>query len=176
MLDIETMSTRFNASIVSIGAVKFDIDTFEVVDRFIVNVSLKNCVDLGLHIDQETVKWWNKQNPEAVKAFLKDPIPLKDALERFSEWYGSDPDMVWCNGANFDFPIMTNAYELFELKPPWKYWHICDCRTVINMAGLTKQYLDEQREIFGTLYHSAIDDCEFQVNMLKKLLLEVPNG
>ena len=47
MIDLETMSTRSNASICSIGAVKFEGST--ILDKFYCTIDLKSCKDGGLN-------------------------------------------------------------------------------------------------------------------------------
>lgn len=48
MLDIETMGNQSYSSILSIGAVKFDLNTGETGDEFYTTIDLKSCLDLGL--------------------------------------------------------------------------------------------------------------------------------
>ena len=45
MVDLETMSTRSNAAICSIGAVKFEGK--EILDTFYCTVDIKSCKDCG---------------------------------------------------------------------------------------------------------------------------------
>jgi hypothetical protein len=170
MFDLETLSTNYNAAIVQIGAVKFDTETGDIVDKFLINVSMRDTTAKGFHVDPDTVAWWNKQKPEALKSFMVNPLTLEESLHKFTSWYGSESMMTWCNGANFDFPILTTAYKYFNMSTPWKYWHVCDYRTVVNLAGVTKNQLDQKREEMGTLYHNALDDTIFQTKMLIELL------
>jgi hypothetical protein len=51
MLDIETMGNESFSSIVSIGALEFDIETGKTGREFYVNVDLQSCMDLGLIVD-----------------------------------------------------------------------------------------------------------------------------
>ncbi|NDD98181.1 MAG: 3'-5' exoribonuclease, partial [Actinobacteria bacterium] len=60
MIDIETLSTQYNAAILSIGAVKWEES--EIVDTFYINVDPKSCKELGLHVEHKTVEWWMKQS------------------------------------------------------------------------------------------------------------------
>src|ERR1035437_5938474 len=105
MLDLETMSTRANAAIVSIGAVKF---TFEsgMTDEFLINVDPISCHKKGLHIDPSTIEWWKTQPKEAMDAWKQNPQDIIYALEELNLFIGSTPkQLVWCQGASFDFPI-----------------------------------------------------------------------
>ena len=67
MLDIETMGNESFSSIVSIGAVEFDINTGKTGKGFYTNVDLQSCINLGLIINASTVMWWLKQNEQARK-------------------------------------------------------------------------------------------------------------
>ena len=59
MVDLETMSSRADASICSIGAVKFEGK--EILDTFYCTVDLKSCKDAGLRVSMDTVEWWSRQ-------------------------------------------------------------------------------------------------------------------
>ena len=66
MLDLETLSTRPNSVILTIGAVKFDpfggdIDTKNGL-YYRVNVDEQLAMDR--HVLESTVEWWGKQDPE----------------------------------------------------------------------------------------------------------------
>ena len=170
MFDLETLSTDYNAAIIQIGACKFDTENGNILDKFLVNVSMRDTTAKGFHVDSDTIQWWNNQNPEVLKMCMVDPVLLEEALEEFSKWYGNESMMTWCNGANFDFPILTTSYKYFKMKTPWKYWHVSDYRTVVNLSGITKEELDLKREELGATYHNALDDSIFQTKMLVEML------
>ena len=44
-----------------------------------------SCKKLGLITSQDTIDWWTKQNPEALKQFMKDQIDLSDAIDKLSK-------------------------------------------------------------------------------------------
>lgn len=81
MLDLETMSNKGNAAIVSIGAVAFEPSTGELGPEFYLTVDLVSCEKLGLHIDADTVLWWMKQSSEARAAIVdEDSRTIQSAL------------------------------------------------------------------------------------------------
>ena len=108
MVDLETMSTKSNAAICSIGAVKFEGK--EILDTFYCTINLKTCKDAGMHVSKDTVKWWSEQNKEALRELTRNNIPLNQALDDFEEWFGPKSLPVWGNGAVFDNTILSNAY------------------------------------------------------------------
>lgn len=164
MLDLETMSLRPNAAIVSIGAAFFSEDA--VGDTFHSAVSLKSCIEAGLHFDEKTKAWWDLQSSEARASWdLENPPTLQDALQGFSAFvrsYGSEV-RVWANGADFDIPILKSCFEAFDADPPWKYYNQRCFRTV---RGLFGQGIEVAR--IGT-YHNARDDSIYQVHVLQAI-------
>jgi exodeoxyribonuclease VIII len=162
MLDLETMSVRSNAAIASIGAVKFEVGT-GIVDKFYRTIDLRTCKAVGLHIDPETVEWWNKQSKEARQALLKDNVSLNQALDDFTEWFGRSSLPTWGNGAGFDNVIMENAFAACNMKRPWRPWEDRCYRTIKNIIQVPA---DERQGV----YHNALDDALHQTRHLLKIL------
>ena len=161
MIDLETLSTQYNATILSIGAVKW-ADS-EITDTFYVNIDPKSCKEAGLHVDRETVEWWMKQNPEARKALLTDQKSLTDALKAFRMWYGSASLPTWGNGAAFDLVILTSAFRSIGTKPPWKPWEERCYRTMNELIKISHTPRDG-------VHHNALDDALYQTKHLIKIL------
>ena len=85
MLDIETMGNESFSSIISLGALEFDIETGKTGKEFYVNVDLQSCMDLGLILNASTVMWWMQQNEQARKDLVeKTALPIQKALLEFS--------------------------------------------------------------------------------------------
>lgn len=162
MIDLETMSVDCHASICSIGAVKFNLEV-GIKDTFYCTVDLASCKEAGLHISRETVEWWSKQNPEALKELRKDNISLTDALDKFDDWYGTRSLPTWGNGAGFDNVVIHHAYRALKRERPWKYWDDRCYRTMYNLVKIP----DEKRE--GT-HHNALDDALHQTKHLLRIL------
>lgn len=161
MIDLETFSTRSNAAIVSIGAVKFQDD--QILDTFYCTVDAMSCKQAGLHIDKETVAWWSKQSKEARDALLVDPQPLEQALNKFTAWFGTQSLPTWGNGAGFDNVIMENAYRAIGQKRPWLPWDDRCYRTMKNLVNIPIEKRDG-------VYHNALDDALTQTRHLIKIL------
>lgn len=167
MFDLETLASRADAAIVSIGAVKFQFSGGPIVDTFKINIDAVSCKKFGLYIDKETIDWWSKQSKEARNNWMKDPVPVEYALNQFSEWYGPESLYTWSHGASFDQPILSFAYKKVLNKPePWKYWHGMCSRTVMNMSGYN---LKKERESSGT-YHDSLEDAKAQALAVIKVL------
>lgn len=108
MIDLETLGKRAGCSILSIGAVAFDRSGLG--PELYTVARLDSCEKAGLHIDPDTVAWWEKQNPEARKVLkqaraARGNKALDKALEELNK-YLSQFDLkrvkVWGNGSDFD--------------------------------------------------------------------------
>jgi hypothetical protein len=160
MLDLETFSTKSNAAIVSIGAVKFD--STNVLDEFYINVDLSSSLESGSQIDGKCIQFWMEQNDCVRNALFDKPKSLKDALVEFSVWAG-DIDELWGNGADFDNVILRNSYEQLGLVVPWDYHNNCCYRTACKLM------LDEEFEMYGEK-HNALNDAKSQALHLMRIL------
>jgi hypothetical protein len=162
MLDIETMSTQPNAVIVSIGATKFSLSK-GIIDTLSVNIDPADSRKYGLHICSETVDWWKKQDKDAIAAWRTNPQSLKNALNTFTEFYGSKSITIYGNSANFDVSILESSYKALNISVPWKFRDITDYRTICKL------FPDVEVEYSG-IKHGALSDAINQTNHLIKLI------
>jgi hypothetical protein len=90
------------------------------------------------HKDLETMKWWNRQGPEAKAVLTQEPrIDPKLAVEKFIEFAKQHKaKLVWCNGSTFDHIIVSNLCEEHGLKYPFLYYNCHDFRTVRYLAAM----------------------------------------
>lgn len=163
MHDIETLSKRKDAAIVSIGAVKFTDK--EIIDTFYVNIDPRSCNSVGLCIDLDTVEWWKTQKPEAWESLKTDRKSLTEALQMYAAWYGPRSVWTWGNGAEFDNVIIENAYTACGMEKPWKFWDSMCYRTVVNLTNSRLTDADRQG-----IHHNALDDAKSQALNLIKVL------
>jgi len=161
MVDIETLGNKSNSVILSIAAVYFDLQTGKTGKEFTTNIDIQSCLDAGLKIDADTVKWWLSQNEQAREKILCNDAPLLIAgLKNFGRFLNSDA-FVWGNSARFDLGILENAYQAFNINIPWKWHREMDVRTLALLYPKTKSSID-----FIGLKHYPIDDCKHQIKYL----------
>ena len=152
VIDLETVSLKSDAAIVSIGATTFIPDAVIVSDEpvefgvfdavigtdipatFEAVVNVMSCITAGLDTDGATCKWWSERSDEAKASVLATPVLLSSALEALSDWIGVlrgkfGAVKIWCQGTDFDIPILTNAYRACGLPLPWKYREVRDARS-----------------------------------------------
>jgi hypothetical protein len=161
MLDLETLSRSTNASIVSIGAAKFTVAD-GITSDFYVEIDPEDCQAKGLDADVSTFMWWLETDPQEAQATLPDGKPLGIALRDFSRFYDGS-DTVWAKSPAFDCVILSNAYDVCDLKVPWDYWSTRDVRTLMDLSVA----VDTGQE--GTK-HNAKDDAVSQAENIIKTL------
>lgn len=196
MIDLETLSTRTNATITKIAAVEFNKWTGETGDELLLYIDENEWGKHNRHIDGETIVWWLSQSEDAVKSLLSTDVKLtlNAALQELSTFIrGHDNIMdeipqfdldenhillpeddkkrrvvVWGNGATMDISILQSAYEHFDYIVPWQYWAVNDVRTIVDLKPSVKK--DTQ---FEGVKHNPIDDCKHQIKYLCNTLKEL---
>lgn len=155
MLDLETLGTRPGDIVLSIGAVKFDVDT-GLGEEIHLTISPDSSKALGLKALKSTVEWWKKQAPEAQQAAFRAEFTVEVALTKFTMWMPPlDEAVVWGNGANFDNAMLAAVYRAAGMDTPWQFWNDRCYRTVAAM------FMKSRVERVGT-YHNALDDAKTQ--------------
>ena len=168
-IDIETLGTSSNSVILSIAAVEFDGE--KLGKEFEVFIDPTSCTEHGLVIDASTVMWWLGQSDDARKELLKRKgVPLDEAIVKLHGAFDWKGKQVWCNGADFDFPIIASACKAVGVTEPWQYWSKMDYRTLKNLLP-NKTY--GELKVDATVKHSALADAKAQalstINILKFL-------
>lgn len=170
MVDLETMSTDSNASIISIGAVKFWLNVkqeeFTADQLFYTSVSLKSSQEAGLHIKADTVMWWLSQEKEAQGAF-KNPVSLASALGAFARFVPNKDTYIFGNGAAYDNVVLHNAYKAVNMKYPVSYKYDVCYRTMCKLTDIKPAKFE------GTK-HNALDDAKAQTRHLMLILDRIP--
>lgn len=158
MLDLETLSTKPNAVILSLGAVKFDpfSDRIDAEDGLDIRVNVDQQIQLGRDVQEETLDWWAKQPAEIRDDALGDHgrIDLDKLVKELNRFLVGVDD-IWCQGPVFDIVILENLYSQLSTPVPWQYWQIRDSRTLFGVHG-------DPRDKTRKLAHNALMDCVYQ--------------
>lgn len=166
--DLETLSTEVDSCIMSIGAVRFDIDSDTIDKPFRVNLNLEEGIKTyGLRRSKDTMQWWATQKKEVLKANMANAIPYKDGIQRFIDYVNEvSPNMVWAWGTHFDIPIFN--YSLMkthgeDYPKPWMYNKVCDARTLKNsfLEDITRS------ETAHDPLQDVIDQAQYIINFYK---------
>ena len=139
MIDLETLNTTPDSTILTIGAVKFDPFGSEIkepkMDSFYVKVDLDSCDRIGLTTNDDTIAWWANQSKEAQEAAF-DPdgrISIEDAFAQLYKFcWGAK--RVWANGSCFDIIICEHVFRKIGRAIPWSFWEVRDVRTAFDLG------------------------------------------
>lgn len=172
MIDLETLATRPDASVLSIGAVKFDPLGDELNDgkmeSFYVRIDIDSCDRLGLVTSDSTIEWWSKQSAEAQEEAFGEGnrVDIVDAMNQLYKFcWGAK--RVWSNGAGFDIVILEHIYRQIEKAYPWQYWAVRDVRTMFDMG------INPRRP--PVLKHHALEDAWNQAVGVQNVCKELRN-
>lgn len=157
MIDTETLGVAANSVILSVGAVSFNEEGLG--SEFYARISIDSCLAHGLHIDGNTLAWWMGQDEDARKVFCETGLALPVVLGALSQAFQWENTRIWCNGLNFDLPILDTAYRACGMSTPWAYYNTRDYRTLKN--ELPKP-LFQSLEVKPTIAHNALADAKAQ--------------
>jgi hypothetical protein len=163
MLDNETLGTRADSVIISIGAVKFDPYTSALdADGFYSSVSIDSNHEAGpRQVSEATLNWWMGQSAAARRVFIEEKFTLRYALEQLASFI-NDPDIeVWSNGASFDIALLEHAFDSFGIECPWSYRNTRCYRTIRKMAHRLVTPLPQNDN------HHALADARHQARQLQ---------
>lgn len=161
MIDLETLSTRPDAAILSIGAVMFD--EHGIGEDFYCPVRRYGQEELGFHVDPKTIEWWSKQTPEARAAAFDDPnaMTIKEAIGSLCLWLVSHHKMTrvnaWSHGSGFDLPILEHACRVLGMRNPISYMACRDTRTIYEIAGVDINVMRDP-----ATHHNSLVDARVQ--------------
>jgi DNA polymerase III epsilon subunit-like protein len=139
MIDLETLDVLPTATILTIGAVKFDPFGDDVKNpqcvKFYTRVDVDSCDRLGATVSPATLEWWANQDQAAQdEAFdPKDRVDVVQALEQLYKFcWGAK--RVWSHGAGFDVIILENYFRKIGKAIPWQFWEVRDTRTLFDIG------------------------------------------
>jgi hypothetical protein len=177
MVDLETLGTRSNSVILSIGAVFFEPKDNTLGREFYAQIRLSDSLERGMQVDASTILWWMSQKDDARNAFLNNEergYALRLVLGEFNEFFCLDGNRdnikIWGNGADFDCALLKDAYELCKLTPPWKYYNTRDLRTIKEFYNASSFSAEEIKRFEPLTKHNALEDAKAEARLANVLL------
>lgn len=166
MIDMETLGTEADAVILSIGAVKFDLDSDRIDDAALyASLSIESNLEAKRHLSEQTLLWHLKQPLEVQAVFHEPKQTLRSALEDLSAWWSGSQHskFVWSNGADFDIAILAHAYRQQRMETPWEFYDSRCVRTYKNIPGMKGIRID------NALKHNALADAVSQAKLVQAI-------
>jgi hypothetical protein len=163
MLDLETYATTMDACVMTIGAVVFDLSGKQL-ESFYRRIDSASCDAIGLRKDPKTIAFWSQQSDKSRHEIetLENRVNIQDAIHDFTQfWKANRCDFLWCNGANFDEPILSTIYDKLGMEKPWRFFNVRCVRTLLSLVNL-------KTSSTGLVSHHAVDDCRNQIKGVNK--------
>jgi hypothetical protein len=151
MIDLECAGPAPNGAIVSIGYCFFALERGTIgplegkdcVGR--IPVQVQSCVDIGMEIDENTMReFWLKQ-PDEVRALWGESgaVPIDQALRTLSARYqqnkfGDNYLNIWAYPATYDLSILDRAFVLCKLRPSWGRQQYLCARSALKGIGFDR--------------------------------------
>jgi len=157
-IDLETIDTRPQATVLSLGAVKFDPHSaIEPHSELYLKISVDDQDRLGRTTSDSTIEWWSKQDPKIMEEAFDQTgaVSVEQALAQVSK-FAVGVDTLWGQGYGFDYTILEDMYRSIGKPIPWNFWQIRDSRTLFGVCNE-----DPRKKIQNDL-HNALADAYFQ--------------
>jgi hypothetical protein len=157
-IDLETIDTCPQATVLSLGAVKFNpLLNSEPYDELYFKISIDDQDRLGRTTSDSTIEWWGRQDPNIMEeAFDQEgAITVEEALSKINKWVVG-VDTLWGQGYGFDYTILEDMYRNIGKPIPWNFWIIRDSRTLFSCCET-----DPRKKIQNQL-HNALADAYYQ--------------
>jgi hypothetical protein len=165
MLDIETLGTRPECVVLTLGAVKFNPYTIdEPGPGLYLRLDADEQIALGREVQEDTLQWWMTQAEDVREEALgegTDRVKLEDMYKQLNKFLVGCNN-IWCQGPAFDMVILENIYRQMGWPTPWQFWQIRDSRTLFGVHG-------DPREKNKAGLHNALEDCVSQAQGVQQI-------
>ena len=108
MLDLESLGTRPDCAILTLGAVKFDPfapDAFG--DSLYLRIDVDEQLALGREVQQDTLTWWSNQAEDVREEALGEGNRVSlESMYRQLNKFTVGVENIWCQGPAFDIVIL----------------------------------------------------------------------
>lgn len=156
MIDIETLGTKAESVVLTIGALRFDPNSdVDPTDGLHLYLNVDEQTEAGRLVSEDTLQWWSEQAEEVRSDVFREDgrSTVKQALDSLYTFV-KDAEAVWAQGPTFDMIILENLYASHGRSAPWRYSKVRDSRTLFAVLG-------DPRGSFP-MAHNALVDCYHQ--------------
>lgn len=180
-IDCETLGTRWDAPILSIGAVAFDRKTGKLGQEFYQEIDFASACKSG-RVDGNTVAWWMSQNSQARQIFhsQNSKFALATALQSFTSWGRALPGQIqpWGNGIMADIAWLEHAYDVgtVGLREPWHFRNVRDMRTIVDIYWHVRKTDPWKQVDTSGVAHNALDDARNQARVIAHCFMALALG
>ena len=168
-IDLETIDTRPQSTVLSLGGVKFNpFDDSEPYSEMYFKISIDDQDRLDRTASDDTIEWWSKQDPKIMEeAFDQEgAITVEEALSKINKFIVG-VDVLWGQGYGFDYTILEDMYRSLGKPIPYNFWQVRDSRTLFSVC---KE--DPRKKIQNDL-HNALADAYYQSKAIQMAYKEL---
>ena len=164
MLDLESLGTRPDCAILTLGAIKFNpyvLDSFG--DSLYLRIDVDEQLALGREVQEDTLTWWSNQAEDVREEALGEGnrVSLTEMYRQLNKFCVGATN-IWCQGPAFDIVILENIYRQMGWPTPWQFWQIRDSRTLFGVHG-------DPRDRNKAGLHNALEDCVSQAQGVQQI-------
>jgi hypothetical protein len=166
MIDLETLSVRYDAAVISIGVAIFDND--RILDSIGWALEPKSVTG---HIDPATVFWWAKQSePAREYSFTGKYVAATAAFELKTLLAKYDVQEVWSKDPHFDHVILTEwwARQQGVGAFPYHYRAPRSYRT-LEAEAIRAGYDRAEWAQYNYVAHNPVEDAVTQARAVIKM-------
>jgi hypothetical protein len=178
MIDCETLSTRVDAAVISIGCQQFSIETGKMGGTFYQEIDFESAVKAG-HVSGATVQWWMQQSAKAQRVFTgsdDDKKSTANALVHLIDFIRGCKvtPFIWANGAADDIAWLRWAFVkgAVGLSEPWNFRNVRDMRTLMDLAEVDTELLTLDKIV----EHNALADATWQAQAVSIAYRKIKNA
>ena len=164
MLDLETLGTRPECVILTLGAVKFNPYTLDDPGPGLyLRPDVDQQIAAGREVQEDTLQWWMNQAEDVREEALGEEgrVSIEDMHRQLNKFLVG-VNNIWAQGPVFDIAILENLYRQYGWPTPWQFWQIRDSRTLFGVHG--------DPRIKGKMgLHNALEDCVSQATAVQQV-------
>lgn len=164
VLDLETLAIHPQAAITEIGII--DLISDERFSLLINPAEQLNEPSQKFVTSQDTMEFHLKRDPLYLVNLAHTGVRSSFAAGLLHNWLmerkaqTGQELVIWCQGTDFDIPIITNFLKHYQYHLPWRHDDVRDIRTVAKLfPGIS----------YKKGNHSALEDASMEAQHLRKL-------
>ena len=174
VLDLETLGTSEDAAIIQIGCAVMYQDHYYIPENcpeeFEVTIKYEDCTNGEFALSEDTMLWWEKQDPTTKQYVFSGQESYLDAFDLFTWWVQNLKSngaeiAVWGNGADFDNRLLSYSLNSLGFRDVWKYTNNRCLRTLKNLFPPVEPPFQLPR-LIGEKAHTALGDARYEARIL----------
>lgn len=155
MIDLETLHTNPQATVLTVGGVKFNpYSSKEPHSEFYYRLDTDG---QDRAISEDTLAWWSKQDARVQEEAFGEHnrVKMEMFLNTLPKWM-RDVEVLWGHGYGFDITILEDMLRQVGKSIPWQFWQVRDSRTLFACMK------EDPRKGMQSDLHNALADSYYQ--------------